>query len=172
MRKAIIITILIIFTITAFAQSMDWWVADNGGGMQVFGSDTIWASIGQTAIGEKNAGTTYLGAGYLYSDNEALEILEIKKDTKRPYTFGINSVSPNPFNPTCAICFEIEEDSEIDFEIFNILGERVDTPLRDIPMQPGLYRITWNGGTNPSGTYFARLSSCNKTVTQRVVYLK
>lgn len=166
MRYIIIIALIIG---VVFAQSMNWWVADQSGGMQVFGSnDTIWVSTGQAGIGQSNAGGVYLGAGYLYSGNDALKLIE--KDQK-PYSIGINSITPNPFNTLCSIDFEIEKEGLTELTIYDIMGWQVDRPVSE-QLQPGKYRLTWNGGTNPSGTYFFRLQSGDKSVSKRFVYLK
>ena len=156
------------------ADGIDWHVIDNGGGMinPASTSDTLWASISQTAIGPSCQITACVCAGYLYVfEGTCFEILESGKDTKKPYTFGIDNISPNPFNPTCQIVFEIEDDAQTEVAIFDITGRQIERPVSE-HLQPGKYRLTWNGGNNPSGTYFARLTSGNQSVTNRIVYLK
>ena len=179
MSKIIIVVLFIAFAITAFAQTeINWWVVDNGGGMRVPSSgDTVWASVGQPAIGCGIATTTGLCAGYLYVfEGSCVKIDEDPGEngdgTKRPYVFGINSTMPNPFNPTCAIEFEVESDAPVTFEFFDILGRTVDTPIRNEAMTPGRYELTWGGTDLPSGTYFVRLSSGAKSTVKQIVYLK
>lgn len=99
-------------------------------------------------------------------------LLKRYADVDRPYAFGINSIHPNPFNPVCALEFEIDEEDEVTLQIFNIRGERVGAPIKDKEMQPGVYSLTWSGQNLPTGIFFARLSSGDKTVTKRMVYLK
>ena len=176
MRKLIILTLLL--AAVAFAQTeINWWVFDGGGGMRSPTSgDTLWASIGQPIIGCGIEATTGVCAGYLYVfEGSCVKIDENPgedgDETKRPFVFGINLTSPNPFNPTCKIEFEVESGAPVTFEFFDILGRTVDTPIRNEAMTPGRYELTW-GGDLPSGTYFARLSSGVKSVTKRVVYLK
>ncbi len=178
MRKYIIL--LIFAAAIAFSQTeVNWWVFDGGGGMRSPASgDTLYASIGQGAIGFSNGGTAEVSAGYLYGVNGLVKIDENDEDlddsgdeTKRPYVFGINSISPNPFNPTCKIEFEVEDGAPVTFEFYDMLGRVVDSPIRGEVMAPGKYQLTW-GGDLPSGTYFARLTSNNRAITKRVVYLK
>jgi hypothetical protein len=179
MRKIIILALLAI-AVAIFAQTtINWWVVDEGGGMRSpTAGDTLWASIGQGIVsgGCVTGCPVVICAGYLYLfEGTCVKIDEEPgedgKPNSRPYVFGINSTSPNPFNPTCAIEFEVESDAPVNFEFFDILGKVVDTPIRGERMTPGRYRLTW-GGDLPSGTYFARLSSGEKSVTKRLVYLK
>jgi hypothetical protein len=155
---------------------MNWWVIDNGGGKQVFsGTDTIWASIGQTAIGPNSSGSTLLCAGYIITLGSCVKIEEQPgedgKPGNRPYVFGINSISPNPFNPTCAIEFEIEKSALVTVEFFDMLGKVINSPVQDKFMTPGKYKLSINGNI-PSGTYFIRLTSEGNSVVKRVVCLK
>ena len=178
MRKFFIIALLV--AACAFAQTeIDWWVFDGGGGVrQISAGDTLWASISQPLIGLRDAAPTQLSAGYLYGVAELLFIEEVKperdedgKPIYRPFEFGIKSISPNPFNSACQIEFEVEDDSPVTFEFFDILGRLADTPIAGERMAPGKYVMSW-GGDLPTGTYFARLSSGGRSVVQRVVYLK
>jgi len=148
---------------------MDWWVADQGSGMQVFGSnDTIWVSIGQTAIGESNAGATYLGAGYLYSECTELKVIESKEI---PKTFAINSIYPNPFNSSCAIEFEVSEECDVAIELYDMQGKKLGIQNFE-PLQTGKYRMRWNAENLASGVYFVRLNAGERTITKRVVLMK
>ncbi len=181
MRKLIILTLLL--AAVAFAQTeINWWVFDGGGGMRSPASgDTVWASIGQPIIGCRVESSTELCAGYLCLFEGSCVKIEEKPDenhpgedgddVKRPFVFGINSTAPNPFNPTCRIEFEVESDTPVTFEFYDILGRIVDTPIRGESMTPGRYELTW-GGDLPSGTYFARLSSGDKSTVKQIVYLK
>jgi len=176
MRKLIILALLI--AAVAFAQAdIDWWVFDNGGGMRDYGSgDTLYASIGQPIIGCRVESHTSICAGYLCIFEGTCTKIdenpgEDNKPTERPYVFGINSISPNPFNPTTSIEFEIEDNNEVTFEFYDILGKVVDSPIKGEAMEPGRYKLTW-GGDLPSGNYFARLSSGEKSMVKQIVYLK
>lgn len=178
MKKIIIIALLV--TACAFAQAeIDWWVFDGGGGVrQISAGDTLWASISQPLIGFANGGAAQVSAGYLYGVTSLVGIEEVKpeqeedgKPVERPYVFGINSVSPNPFNPTCAIEIEIEHGEPVTFEVYDMLGRLVERPIENQIMTPGRYKLTW-GGDLPSGTYFARLSSGGDSAIKRLVYLK
>lgn len=70
---------------------------------------------------------------------------------------------PNPFNLTTNIRFQISGSRRyrVKLDIFNILGQRVNTLLNEIK-SPGEYEMTWNGrdcqgNTVASGLYIYRL---------------
>lgn len=178
MKKILILALLV--AACAFAQTeVNWWVFDGGGGMREPDlGDTLYASIGQPVIGCRVEGTTSLCAGYLclfegscVKIDENPEDEENGKQPDKPFVFGINSVSPNPFNPTCAIEFEVEDNEPVTFEFYNMMGNRIDAPIDNEQMEPGRYKLTW-GGDLPSGNYFARLSSGGKSTVKQIVYLK
>jgi len=176
MRNLILLALLV--AVCAFAQTeVNWWVFDGGGAMRSpSAGDTLYASIGQPVIGCRVESHTSICAGYLcVFEGTCTKIDENPgedgKPTEKPYVFGINSITPNPFNPTTSIEFEIEDNKEVTFEFFDVLGRVVDTPIRGEIMEPGRYKLTW-GGDLPSGNYFARLSTPQKQQVKKLLYLK
>lgn len=179
----IYVILLISLAGLAFAQTeINWWVFDDGGGMRVPGAgDTVWASIGQAAIGFANgSGIIEISAGYLYGVSGLVKIDEDEEEfdddndgkIDRPYTFGIDVMRPNPFNSACEIEFEIEQPTNVSLEIYDLLGNLVERPFDDVKMTEGRYRFTWNATGNPTGTYFIRLSTPQKQSVQKLLYLK
>lgn len=74
-----------------------------------------------------------------------------------------NSLSayPNPFNPTTIIEFEVQEQMDLQFYIYNILGEEVWSSEK-ILANPGKHNFVWNGrridgGHLSSGLYIVYL---------------
>ena len=68
------------------------------------------------------------------------------------------------------------ERSRVRLDVYNILGQRVATPL-DAEYSAGTYRLDWDaryagGGSLPSGVYFYRLSAGDEVRTQRMVMLR
>ena len=74
---------------------------------------------------------------------------------------------PNPFNPTTAISFSIQENSLIDLSIFNIKGQKIKT-LSHNEFTKGSHSIIWNGDDDfgnsvSSGVYLYKLLVNDKT---------
>jgi flagellar hook assembly protein FlgD len=84
-----------------------------------------------------------------------------KLDLPAAEKLEIISLTPNPFNPSVEISFEIRESGLVTLEIFEVSGRRVITvPLGNFIF--GLHRARWDGrdasGRNVgSGVYIVRL---------------
>ena len=55
-----------------------------------------------------------------------------------PKVFELYQNYPNPFNPSTQIDFSLPESANIQLEIYNILGQKVQT-LKNERMAPGYY---------------------------------
>ncbi|HOP07508.1 MAG TPA: T9SS type A sorting domain-containing protein [candidate division Zixibacteria bacterium] len=83
---------------------------------------------------------------------------------------------PNPFNPTTTISYYLPEAGQVTVEIFNLLGQRVATPV-DQSLPAGYHAVEWNGRDQSgamvaSGIYLYRLSSGSEIKTGRMMLLK
>ena len=89
--------------------------------------------------------------------------VEEETDTKLPVTYALMQNYPNPFNPTTTIKYQLPENQFVKVEIFNTLGENVNT-LVNQNQDAGEYSINWNGKSSSgqslaSGTYFYRIKA-------------
>ena len=91
-----------------------------------------------------------------------------------PAKFVLYQNYPNPFNPTTRISFALPEPSMVRLSVFNILGQKVATPVNG-ELGAGYHSIEWsasqdNGAALPSGLYFyrihARSSAAEKEFTE------
>ena len=61
----------------------------------------------------------------------------------RPRAFRLLQNVPNPFNPITAIAFELPTEARVDLAVYNLVGQRVRTLVKE--MRPaGRYRVTWD----------------------------
>ena len=89
-----------------------------------------------------------------------------------PEEFTLESVYPNPFNPSTTIDFGISVSSDVNISIYNIQGQRVET-LHNGFMDAGYYSESWNASSHPSGIYVVRMStSTGFNSTQKIVLIK
>lgn len=92
-----------------------------------------------------------------------------------PTQFKIESVYPNPFNPSTTIRFHVPVGartiSPLQLNIYDITGRFVETLAKE-RMEPGIHEIQWNASNHPSGIYFVRLNSGHAGVTQKIVLVK
>jgi hypothetical protein len=80
-----------------------------------------------------------------------------------PTEYALLQNYPNPFNPSTTIKFALPEPSKVTVEIYNLLGQRVNTLVSE-QMGAGYHEVKWNGTTSAgqlvgSGIYFARFSA-------------
>jgi flagellar hook assembly protein FlgD len=75
----------------------------------------------------------------------------------------IVGVSPNPFNPSARVWFDLQEASSVSLEIYDVSGRRVTT-LHLGDFVAGRNNAVWDGrdargAVVTSGVYFLRLRS-------------
>ncbi|MCP4633092.1 MAG: T9SS type A sorting domain-containing protein, partial [candidate division Zixibacteria bacterium] len=88
-----------------------------------------------------------------------------------PYQTSLSQNYPNPFNPVTTIEYALPHQSEVRLDVYNLLGQRVETLVDNI-QKLGNYSISWNASGFSSGIYFYRLTSGDKTYTKRMTLLK
>ena len=74
-----------------------------------------------------------------------------------PETASLSPPSPNPFNPSTRIRYQLSEASQVELSVYNILGNHVSTLIME-EQDAGSYSVYWHGSDNqglavPSGTY-------------------
>ena len=67
-----------------------------------------------------------------------------------PSSYKLYQNYPNPFNPETTISYDLPEISNVNIEIFNVLGQRVAT-LIDGQQTAGFKSIAWRGQNNQGG---------------------
>jgi len=103
--------------------------------------------------------------------------------TKKINTIGINNISseipgkfalhqnyPNPFNPVTKIKFELPKASNMEFNVYDILGRKVYTEY--INKSAGTYEIDFDASDLPSGVYFYSLKAGEYFDSKKMVVLK
>jgi hypothetical protein len=99
-------------------------------------------------------------------------------DENVPTTFSLSQNYPNPFNPTTTIQFSVGsasgrtgEPARVTLKVYDVLGGEVLT-LVDERKQPGVYAVTWDASTVPSGVYFVRLTAGSFSQTRKAEVVK
>ncbi len=85
--------------------------------------------------------------------------------------------SPNPFNPSTRIRFELRRSSRATLSIFDSRGRKVKTLLDSVRMNAGTHEFVWDGrdereSSLPSGLYLYRLLTADEVLTRRMTLLK
>lgn len=88
-----------------------------------------------------------------------------------PAQYRLSQNYPNPFNPTTTIQFSIPKSSEVRLTVYDILGAEVAT-LINRELEQGEHQVGFSGSELPSGMYFYRLHTGEKTLTRKMLLLK
>lgn len=93
-----------------------------------------------------------------------------------PSVYRMYQSYPNPFNPTCTICYELPVASQVTLNVFDMSGALVRTLVKGW-RQAGVHNETWNGrGDNgrelPSGIYVYEIRARNFVASHKMVLLK
>jgi hypothetical protein len=101
---------------------------------------------------------------------------QAKLASQLPLEFSLNQNYPNPFNPNTIISFSIDQPARTTVTIFNILGQKVATPLNEY-LSSGKYSVTWNGRSNTgeriaSGVYFYVIQSGDNFASKKMLLLR
>jgi hypothetical protein len=90
-----------------------------------------------------------------------------------PLAYKLKQNYPNPFNPETTIQYQLPEAGEVRLEIYNILGQKVVSLVREFK-KAGYYQVSWNGKTPSgesaaSGIYFYRLEAGNFVAIKKML---
>jgi len=95
----------------------------------------------------------------------------VENDARDLETFILHPVYPNPFNGSSTISFSLNEPSNVEINIYNLLGEKV-ADLVSGELLSGQHQIKWNPEGLPSGMYLITVKAGNFIKTNRLNYLK
>ncbi len=89
---------------------------------------------------------------------------------------ALKNNSPNPFNPSTSIAFDLSQPENVCIDIFNVKGQKVKT-LTNQFYQAGSHSVMWNGKDDSnqnvsSGIYFFNMKSGKYTSTRKMILLK
>ena len=93
-----------------------------------------------------------------------------------PSEFSLAQNYPNPFNPTTEISFTMDNASEVNLAIYNMLGQQVKV-LANTLLNAGTHNYTWDGrdelGNSVStGVYLYTLTGGKQTITKKMALMK
>ncbi len=99
--------------------------------------------------------------------------LELQKSF-RPVEFRVDVAYPNPFNPTVTVPFALPSEDEVNFTVFNLLGQQVYHASRNF--QAGNHHFVFNveemGLNLVSGIYFLQVQYQGENHIQKVMLMK
>jgi minor extracellular serine protease Vpr len=133
---------------------------------------TLQAKIRATAHAGATTATATSDSLFLIQAPTAVEILAA---SSRP-RFALEPNSPNPFNPSTAIAFQVPAAGRAALRVYSVRGNLVRT-LVDEKLAAGGYRVRWDGRDDhgraaASGVYFYKLEDGERSLTRKMSLLK
>jgi len=101
---------------------------------------------------------------------------EFTQSGSTPAAFALLANTPNPFNPSTLIKYELPQQVEVKLVIFDLVGRQVRT-LVDQRQQAGRYAVTWDGRNEQgqsvaSGVYLYQLRAGNFVQVRRMALVR
>jgi len=88
-----------------------------------------------------------------------------------PDVFFLSPPYPNPFNPVAQIQFGLPQASEVQIDVYNILGSRVTTLLSE-RLEAGYHQVVWDAGRYASGLYLVKMKAGGFIHTEKAMLVK
>lgn len=95
----------------------------------------------------------------------AEELADLPEDVKLKQNY------PNPFNPITTIRYAVPEETDVQLEVYNTLGEHVAT-LVSGRQSAGEYEVDFDGSDYSSGVFLYRLQSGDQVITRKMLLVK
>jgi len=86
-------------------------------------------------------------------------------------SFAIDSVYPNPFNPSTEINYYVERDGDMNISVYNIIGQKV-AELFNGYQSIGSQKIIWDAHNLSSGIYYIQMDLNGQFENYKAVLLK
>ncbi|MBN2412663.1 T9SS type A sorting domain-containing protein [candidate division KSB1 bacterium] len=99
-----------------------------------------------------------------------------KANTVVPVQHILQQNFPNPFNPSTTIKYTLVNDTHVQLDVYNMLGDFI-TQLVNENQGAGIYSLNWdarddNGTHIPAGVYFYKFQTNERTLVRRMIYTK
>jgi len=144
------------------------WTGVYGGDTGATGSSIIEIAENNFIVAGKHPSGD-ISDGYLLRLGESPQSVTPQKATI--VTFFTCAISPNPFNATTAISYQLPVTANVNLTIYDISGRQV-IQLVNGWREAGDHEVTFDGVSLPSGIYLAKLTAGKYQASQKMVLLK
>ena len=99
---------------------------------------------------------------------------EIKLGVTEIADFKLHQNSPNPFNPTTMITYELTSGGNVSLNVYSLTGKLVTQLINEF-QSPGTYNVEFNANNFPdlsSGIYFYKLQTSYSSDIKKMILTK
>ena len=119
-----------------------------------------------------------LGGAYMdgmpFSASDCITLVGNDKSKKRAGMDGASALgfpTPNPFNPVTRISYSVPTTQHVRIAIYDVAGRLVEDLVNET-RAAGEHVVEWDAGRLPSGVYFYRMQTGDRTIVRRATLLK
>ncbi|MFC1538351.1 T9SS type A sorting domain-containing protein [Candidatus Latescibacterota bacterium] len=99
-----------------------------------------------------------------------------QNENKELLPFELYQNYPNPFNPQTTISFNLINTGFVELTIYNMLGQKVRTLIKDSSVSTGTHRVVWDGLDDSgipvgSGIYIYQIRVNNRIASRKMLLL-
>ncbi|MBD3233004.1 MAG: T9SS type A sorting domain-containing protein [candidate division Zixibacteria bacterium] len=106
-----------------------------------------------------------------FTDNQRWDLFRYEEEYNTRDLTDVISNYPNPFNATTTISFELSQAGNVNLDIYNLAGQKVESLVKGYK-GAGVYTANWDASNNSSGIYLYRLKIGENSITKRMTLLK
>lgn len=88
-----------------------------------------------------------------------------------PTTFNLYQNYPNPFNPSTVIKYQVPQNTFVNINVYDVLGNQIRTLVRE-EKAAGSYELRFDASNLPSGVYFYSIQAGAFTQTKKLILMK
>ncbi len=96
----------------------------------------------------------------------------IRSTISAPTEFILHQNYPNPFNSSTQIKFSVDKTARTTLEIFNILGQKVETLFDEVAETGRYYTVNFDAVNLTTGVYYYKLQNENRSQIKKLLFLK
>jgi hypothetical protein len=97
--------------------------------------------------------------------------IEETAPNKTPAQLTLYQNYPNPFNPTTMIKYQLPVTSDVELNIYNLLGQKIVTLVSERQLS-GHHQVEWNASRIASGVYYYRIEAGEFQVVKKMILIK
>ena len=105
------------------------------------------------------------------TEGEATAIGDDNFSLHEPGTYTLYQNYPNPFNPETIISWQLSVGSQVELNVYNVLGKKVAT-LISKHMNPGKYSYRFDGRHLANGIYYYHISAGGFERVKKMILLR
>ena len=113
----------------------------------------------------------YSGEEFTINNEAVNKLLVLSGEEMIPNEYLLSQNYPNPFNPSTKIKFDVPFDSQVELNVYNILGELVSTIVNDY-LKAGQHEFEFTAANISSGIYIYRIKANDFVDTKKMILLR